>query len=119
MRILADENIPRTIVFWLRDQGHDVLHAAESRARTPDAELLAEAEARGFVVLTEDKDFGELVFRDQRNSHGVILVRAADLPISQRLARLKSVWSLVEANLPGKFLVVTPTKLRIRSLTPP
>ena len=47
MRILADENIPRTIVVWLRDQGHDVLHAAESRARTPDAELLAEAETRG------------------------------------------------------------------------
>ncbi len=46
MRILADENIPRAIVDWLRDQGHDVLYAAESRARTPDVDLLTEAERK-------------------------------------------------------------------------
>ena len=119
MRILADENIPRIIVVWLRDQGHEVLHASESRARTPDETLLTEAEAEGYVVLTEDKDFGELVFRDRRNSHGVILVRVRDLPAVQRLARLQAVWGLVEANLTGNFLVVTKTKVRVRSLTPP
>jgi hypothetical protein len=40
MRILADENVPRLIVAWLRAQGHDVLYAAESRKQVPDADLL-------------------------------------------------------------------------------
>ena len=46
-----------------------------ARAQTPDADLLTEAEDQGYVILTEDKDFGELVFRDRRNSHGVVLLR--------------------------------------------
>lgn len=119
MRILADENIPRTIVFWLRDQGHDVLYALESRAQTPDDELLTEAEAQGYVILTEDKDFGELVFRDRRNSHGVILLRLENRPAAVRLARLQAVWTAVESNMPGKFVVLTERKLRLRSLTSP
>lgn len=119
MRILADENVPRSIVVWLRAEGHDVLYAAESRHRVPDDDLLAEAEAQGYVVLTEDKDFGELIFRDQRNSHGVILLRMDDLSASARLARLQAAWAVIEANLPGHFIVVSRTKLRVRPLTPP
>jgi len=119
VRILADENIPRAIVVWLRDRRHDVLYAAEPRVQTPDADLLAEAEAQGYVVLTEDKDFGELVFRDRRNSHGVVLLRLEVLPALRRLARLQAIWELVEANLPGKFIVVTQTKVRVRSLASP
>jgi predicted nuclease of predicted toxin-antitoxin system len=119
VRILADENIPRLIVAWLRAEGHDVLYASESRARTLDADLLTEAEAQGYVVLTEDKDFGELVFRDRRNSHGVVLLRLDTLPASRRLTRLQTIWALLEANLPGKFLVITETKVRMRCLTLP
>ena len=119
MRVLADENIPRSIVLWLRDQGHDVLYAAEVRVQTPDADLLTEAEALGYVILTEDKDFGELVFRDRRNSHGVVLLRMEDLPAARRLARVQAVWNVIETNMPGKFLVVTETKVRLRVLTPP
>jgi predicted nuclease of predicted toxin-antitoxin system len=119
VRLLADENVPRTIVAWLRGQGHDVLYAAESRSQAPDADLLTEAEAQGYVVLTEDKDFGELVYRDLRNSHGIILLRMDDLPASRRLARLQAVWTVIGSHLPGNFLVVTRSKLRVRPLTTP
>jgi len=51
VRILADENVPRPLVAWLRHTGHDVLYAAESRKQTPDADLLAEAEAQGYAAL--------------------------------------------------------------------
>lgn len=119
MRILADENMPRAIVAWLRGDGHDVLYAAESRAQTPDADLLTEAEDQGYIILTEDKDFGELVYRDRRNSHGVILLRMEDRPAAQRLARLQTAWAVIESHLPGNFLVVTLSRLRVRPLTPP
>lgn len=119
MRILADENVPRAIVVRLRAEGHDVLYAAESRPRVPDEDLPTEAEPRGYVIVTEDKDFGELVFRDRRNSHGVILLRMEDLPASARLARLPAAWAAIEANQPGNFIVVSQTKLRARPLTIP
>ncbi len=117
MQLLADENIPRSIVEWLRAQGHDVLYAAEDRVQAPDVDLLSEAEAQGFVILTEDLDFGELVFRDGLNSHGVVLMRMEDSPASIRLLRLQKAWAAIEKNLPGKFIVVTKSKLRIRALT--
>jgi predicted nuclease of predicted toxin-antitoxin system len=119
MRILADEDVPRPIVAWLRDTGHDVLYSAESRKQTPDADLLAEAEAQGYIVLTEDKDFGELIFRDHSNSHGVILLRMKNRPAAIRLVRLQQVWTLVESRLPGHFVVVTASKIRLRPLRKP
>jgi predicted nuclease of predicted toxin-antitoxin system len=119
LRILADENVPRPIVVWLRGEGHDVLYAAESRAQTSDDDLLSEAEAQGYVVLTEDKDFGSLVFRDRRNTHGVILLRMENRPAADRLARLQSVWAAIESNLPGHFIVLTEKRLRMRPLAAP
>jgi predicted nuclease of predicted toxin-antitoxin system len=119
MHFLADENVPRSIVVWLRGEGLDVLYAAELLVRSPDADLLSEAEAQDRVIITEDKDFGELIFRDRLNSHGVILIRMGDLAVSSRLARLQSVWATIERNVPGNFIVVTKTKLRVRVLPPP
>jgi hypothetical protein len=49
----------------------------------------------------------------------VILLMMGDYPVSFRLARLQAVWTTVESNLPGKFLVVTESKIRVRALTPP
>ena len=118
MRLIADENIPRIVVQWLRGQGHDVLYAAEDRVQTPDADLLNEAEALGYVILIEDKDFGELVFRDHLNSHGVILLRMENSPASFRRAPATRLGQ-IERNLPGKFLVVTKSKLRIRMMKTP
>jgi predicted nuclease of predicted toxin-antitoxin system len=119
VRILADENVPRPIVVWLRGEGHDVLYAAESLAQTSDDDLLTEAEAQKYILLTEDKDFGGLVFRDRRNTHGVILLRMEDKPAADRLARLQAAWAAIESNLPGHFIVVTEKRLRMRPLTPP
>lgn len=119
MHILADENVARPIVAWLRDSGHEVLYAAESRIQASDVELLAEAETHGFVVLTEDRDFGELVFRNRLNSSGVVLLRLGDQPAYARLARLQRAWPLIETRLPGHFIVVTRARIRLRPLEGP
>jgi predicted nuclease of predicted toxin-antitoxin system len=68
-----------------------VLYAAEPRRQVSDADLLAEAETQGYVIMTEDKDFGELIFCDHLNSHGVILLRMDDRPAAIRLFRLQQV----------------------------
>ncbi len=116
MRLFADENVARAIVLRLRDRGHDVLYASEVRPGTADADWLIQAEAEGRLILTSDKDFGELIFRDRLTSHGVILLRLGDMTLADRLARLEGVWPTVEAHPGGKFLVITPTKVRVRDL---
>jgi predicted nuclease of predicted toxin-antitoxin system len=116
MKYLADENVPRRIVEWLRSRGEEVLYASEQRAGEIDAEWLRQAEADGRLVVTSDKDFGELVFRDRLNLHGVVLLRLGTLGIDARLSRLEQTWSVVEANPSGSFIVISPQKVRVRPL---
>lgn len=116
MRILADENIAKDVVAWLRTSGHDVLFAAEAEAGAADTQWVARAEKEQRVILTSDKDFGELVFRDGLTSSGVVLLRLDDLTVPEILARLQNVWSVVEANPSGRFIVVTESKVRVRSM---
>ena len=116
MQLFADENVARAIVAELRARGHDVLHASEAQAGAPDSDWLSRAESEGRLNLTSDKDFGDLIFRDGLTSHGVVLLRLGDLPLAERLARLDQVWETIEANPAGKFIVITPTKVRVRDL---
>ncbi len=117
MKFLADENIARRIVQWLRDRGEDVLFAAEEKAGELDPEWLRQAQVQERLVLTSDKDFGDLVFRDGLNSHGVILIRLEKLSMAARLKRLEQAWSVVEANPQGCFIVITPRRVRVRPIS--
>ena len=76
MRILADENCPRQLVELLRLNGHDVLWTSSEFAGAADHIVLARATADSRILLTFDKDFGELAFRHGLPSIcGVVLVR--------------------------------------------
>jgi predicted nuclease of predicted toxin-antitoxin system len=78
MRLLVNENISGTVVKALRDRGHDVLSVKESMRGADDATILARAQAESRLVLTQDKDFGELAFRHGLPAEcGVILFRLA------------------------------------------
>jgi len=116
VRLLSDENVARDVLTWLRTTGHEVLSAAEVGAGTPDVNWTVRAEHEQRVILTFDKDFGELVFRDGLTTHGIVLLRLDDLTVPEILARIQSVWSVVEANPSGRFIVITENKVRVRPL---
>ena len=116
MRFLADENIPLAIVEWLQASGHDVVYAGQIAAGEKDVNWLTRTEADQRLVITSDKDFGELIFREQLNSHGVILLRLGRLTIPERLIRLQQVWGVIEANPQGRFIVITEHRVRVRLL---
>jgi predicted nuclease of predicted toxin-antitoxin system len=63
MRILADENFPGDAVTALREQGHDVLWIRTDAPGISDHEVLTHAQAEARILITFDKDFGELAFR--------------------------------------------------------
>ena len=79
MNFLADESVDRQIVDSLRQRGHDVLYVAEMEPGISDDAVLDLANQEGALLLTADKDFGELVFRLGRFAPGVILLRLAGL----------------------------------------
>ncbi len=76
MRLLANENFPGPAVSALRAAGHDVVWIHEDAPGIKDPEVMARARAEDRVLLTFDKDFGELVFHlGEKASNGIVLFR--------------------------------------------
>lgn len=116
MKLLADANIEAALVRWLRLEHHDLVWAAEMSPSTPDSQLIALAAAQERVLLTYDRDFGELVFLRSEHSNGIVLLRF-DSPLqAERLAVLKRHWPLIERQAHGNFQVVTERRIRLRPL---
>jgi len=116
MRLLADENMPGMVIRELRRQGHDVLSAKEAMRGQADRAVLERAEREGRVVITQDKDFGELAFRlGLPASCGIILFRlegrSPEADHRRALAAIQSRDDWV-----GHFAVVTDRQIRIRNL---
>ena len=82
--ILADENIIGAVVMRLRADGHDVDWIAELAPSIADVQVLERAVASGRVLLTDDKDFGELVILESRPHRGVVLLRLAGMRPADR-----------------------------------
>ncbi|MCX7839148.1 MAG: DUF5615 family PIN-like protein, partial [Anaerolineae bacterium] len=72
MNFLADESVDRQIVERLRQDGHRVWYVAEMKPGISDDSVLALANQEPAILLTADKDFGEMVFRQRLYTHGVI-----------------------------------------------
>jgi len=114
MRLVADENLDLTVVGALRETGHDVFAVVEMEPGIPDEVVLGLANAHGAMLVTEDKDFGELAFRQHLVHQGVILLRLVGLPAVTKAAILIEMLEAHETELPGSFAVVSPGLLRIR-----
>jgi len=118
MRFLIDENIHADVVAWLRSMGHDVLYAAESLSGNSDEELLELARRETRIIVTDDKDFGELIFHRRAVSSGIILLRLSDRSIEARLKRLEAAWTTISTRAEGSFVVISDKKVRLRPLAP-
>ena len=79
MKIVADESIDKQIVDRLRSDGHDVVFIAELDPGIEDEAVLLRSRESNSVLLTADKDFGELVFRQRLLHSGIVLIRWAGL----------------------------------------
>jgi len=114
MNFVADENMDRQIVDRLRQNGHQVLYVAEMDPSIPDDEVIVTANQDAALLLTSDKDFGELVFRQGRITHGVVLIRLAGLSPILKAEIVSNAIGQHVAELPNAFAVITPGVIRIR-----
>lgn len=116
MKLLADENMDVAIVERLRLDGHQVWYVVEMEPGIADDEVLTLANREGAILITADKDFGELVFRLRYLATGIILIRLAGLSISAKSDILSMTIQEHESELLSAFTVVSPTSIRIRKL---
>ena len=77
LSFVADENVESDVVVALRGLGHDVVDVAHSSPGAADDSLLESARSRNAILITSDKDFGDLVYRQRKMTAGVVLMRLA------------------------------------------
>ena len=115
MRLLIDEDIPRGMAEALLRLGHDVVHVRGDAPGSTDEQVLARATAEGRVLVTADKDFGDLVFGAGRGAgSGVILLRLRG-SLEARTAALAAAAGERD-DWTGVFAVVTESGVRLRPL---
>ena len=116
MRLLADENCPRSLIAALRAEGHDVAWVREDARGSSDAEVLALARGQRRVLATFDKGFGELAFqRGLPASCGVILFRLEG-PTPDSVTRRAVEALALRRSWSGIFATITDSQLRVRPL---
>lgn len=116
MKILADECVDAQIVDHLRKDGHDVKYVAEMSPGIMDEEVLYLANEEDTLLLTADKDFGELIFRQGLVKSGIVLYRLSGLSSQEKAELISSVITEHGDELLKAFSVITEKAVRIRKV---
>ena len=116
MRAIVNENVSGTVIRTLRERGHDVLSVKESMRGEQDRVILARARAEGRLLVTHDKDFGELAYRSRLPAEcGIVLFRLGGRdPDRDNRRVIEAIES--RQDWVGHFAVVTDDQIRIRTL---
>jgi predicted nuclease of predicted toxin-antitoxin system len=100
MKVVADESVDYGIILKLRQKGIDVLSILEESSGIKDEEVLVIAVENQSLLITEDKDFGELTYRLKHDHKGILLIRLNDIP---RVERIEVVSELIEKHIDDLF----------------
>ncbi len=112
MRFLVDECTGPAVAQWLRDQSHEVFSVFEEARGMADDSILAKAYSEDWVLITNDKDFGEMVCREKRPTHGVIFLRLRDERAVSKIDAIEKLLDGHKDQLKDTFVVVTETQVR-------
>lgn len=115
MNLLADEGVDRLVVERLRQAGHEVLYVAEMEPSIDDDIVLDRANQKQAVLITADKDFGELVYRLGRIHMGVILLRLGGLQLETKATVVTTAIEEHGTRMLNAFSVIAPGLVRIRA----
>ena len=118
MRFLANENFPGDAVAALRDGGHDVAWMRTEGPGESDQEVLARAQRERRILLTFDKDFGELAWRASLPAESGIVLFRLPMPAPARVGEALAGILAGRQDWSGNFAVVEPGRVRIRPLPP-
>jgi predicted nuclease of predicted toxin-antitoxin system len=111
-KFLADANVERGIVELLRSMGFEVKWVADLGRSIEDEQVLRLAEEEARILITNDKDFGDFVFRQRREVCGLILFRVKGQDTSVKVELMKKLLEENKDKLKGRLIVVTRDRFR-------
>ena len=118
MRFLIDMPLSPALVPWLRQQGHDAVHAGEAGlVQAPDGAILERALSEDRVVVTADLDYPRLLALTQAPQPGLILFRGGDFSERECVERFTRVFEKIPTHdLGNSIVVVERSRIRLRRL---
>ena len=114
MNFVADESVDQPIVVQLRADGHTVIAIVEMEPGVSDETVLKIANQQNCILLTADKDFGELVFRENRHTSGIILIRLSGLTAKAKAEVVGTAVKEHADRFVETFTVLSKNNIRIR-----
>jgi len=114
MKFLTDENIGLEVVNFLRKLGHNTVSVIEENSGADDVDVLKKAFKESRVLITSDKDFGELIYFRRFQHKGVILLRLRDETNKNKIKVISNLLASFEGELKNKYVVVTEAQIRFR-----
>lgn len=114
LRFVLDVGVGRTVESYLKEAGYVIFSILDEDPTMSDSDILDIAEREFAMVVTMDKDFGELVFRDKRRHNGILLLRLEDETSTGKLEAMRFIIEQHEKEIEGCFCVFQHGRLRIR-----
>jgi predicted nuclease of predicted toxin-antitoxin system len=112
MRFLVDECTGPGVACWLREQGHEVFSVYDEARGLSDDTIIEKAWAENWILITNDKDFGEKVYREQHPHRSVLLLRLDDERLGSKIETLRRLLTQYGDRLSNQFVVATETQVR-------
>jgi predicted nuclease of predicted toxin-antitoxin system len=113
MKFLVDECVGLSVANWLKEQGYDAISVYDISTGISDDEVLQKAFFENRILITSDKDFGEMIFKSKRQHSGIILLRLENEKPSHKALTLKNLLKHYSQDLFGNFVVVSESIVRI------
>lgn len=113
MRFIVDECTGSKVSKWLRDANYEVFSVFDEVRGMTDDEVLTKALIENWILITNDKDFGEMIFRERRTHNRIIFLRLEDERAANKIKVLEQLLENYAEKLPEQFITVTETKVRI------
>ena len=113
MRFLVDECTGSKVAHWLGEEGHEVFSVFDEARGLSDKQILEKAVAEDWLLVTNDKDFGEKIFREKIPHKGIILIRLDDERAEIKIKVLQRLLSTFGGSLKNQFIVVTEKSVRV------
>ena len=117
LKFVADESVAKRIVLAMREK-YEVFYIEEVMKGVNDDIVLQNAEVQKRILVTEDKDFGELVYKWQMVHSGIVLYRLHGLPIEEKISLILSAIEKYGVELLNSITVITPQNIRISKQKP-
>lgn len=114
MKFLIDESIEYRIVTFLRNIGYNTLSVVESFPSLDDKTILSIAYNENRIIITNDKDFGELIYKLQLPHKGIILFRLFEENYQSKEDKLQLILKKFKSKLQNTFTIVSKNKIRFK-----